>query len=392
MLDFLQLGPDIAGLGEQIAEERRKRDAALDEARAAFAAMPPRDELLALFETSKTSWLQAYPAEEPTAVFTSGEVPDDYTAGAADGSQIVPGRHEPLPYYIINVGSVLIRYGEKRASDLSSVPKLGDLGSVDDGFSVRGMELRREPFVAGERLSAEMGALHDMAQKTAAPAVLFFDGSLIFWSLEHSRPPERRKAIMEKLFAFFRSCEKSNLLPAGYISYPGSRDVINNLALLSCDQLPADCDRCRRERPDPATRPCSRFAALTDGDLFAGILEKGQRSAVFENRDSNITREYEAIAGEGGRIRYFYLRNDYEVARVEFPAALGDAPETIGMLHSLILDQCVKGKGYPRALALAHEYALVSGAEARAFRELVEAKALPRLPSPKERAKRRRGI
>ena len=199
MLDFSQLGPDIAGLGERIAEERRKRDAVLEEARAAFAAMPPRDGLLTLLEASKTSWLQAYPAEEPTAVFASGEVPDDYTAGAADGSQIVPGRHEPLPYYIINVGKVLIRYGDNRGSDLSSAPKLGDLGSVDDGFSVRGMELRREPFVAEERLSAELDALRDMARKASAPAVLFFDGSLIFWSLEHSLPPERRKAIIEKL-------------------------------------------------------------------------------------------------------------------------------------------------------------------------------------------------
>jgi len=392
MLDFSQLGPDIVGLGERIAEERRKRDAVLKEARAAFAAMPPRDEMLSLLEDSKTSWLQAYPAEEPTAVFTSGEVPDDYTAGAADGSQVVPGRHEPLPYYIINIGKVLIRYGDNRGSEMASIPKLGDLGSVDDGFSVRGMELRREPFVAEERLSAELDALRDMAQKAAAPAVLFFDGSLIFWSLQNSRPPERRKAIVEKLFAFFGSCEKGNLLPAGYISYPGSRDVINDLALHSCDRLPADCDRCRRERPDPAARPCSRFAALTDGELFAGILDKGQRSAVFENRDSDITKEYEAIRGEVGRIRYFYLRNDYEVARVEFPAALGDTPETIEMMQSLILDQCAKGKGYPRALALAHEYALVSGTEARAFRELVEAKALPRLPSPKERLKRRRGI
>ncbi len=392
MLDFTKLSGDIASLGERITEERAKREAVIKKACAAFAKIPPRDELTALLKDSETSWLQAYPIEEPTGIISTGEAPTSYSAAAADGSQVVPGRHEPLPYYVINIGKAIIRYGDDPGSDLTSTPKLGDLGSVDDGFSVRGMELRREPFVAEERLAAELDALGEMTKEIDHPAVLFFDGSLIYWSLQNSRPPERSKAIIEKLFRFFDKCKNNRLYPTGYISYPGSRDVINDLALLSCDRLPADCDRCRRDRPNPNERPCSRFAALTDGEIFAGLLAIGQRSAVFENRDSDIIREYEAISGDEGRIRYFYLRNDYEVARVEFPASLGENPETIATLHSLILDQCAKGNGYPRVLALAHEYALVGGAEARAFRELVETKALPRLASPKERAKRRRGI
>ena len=100
---------------------------------------------------------------------------------------------------------------------------------------------------------------------------------------------------------------------------------------------------CRRERCDPTERPCSRFAALTDGELLSGVLEKGQRSAVFENRDSDIIREYENLNGEGGRIRYFYLKNDYEVARVEFPALLSSCISAIDMLHSLTIDQCANG-------------------------------------------------
>ncbi|MCP4231957.1 MAG: DNA double-strand break repair nuclease NurA, partial [bacterium] len=269
---------------------------------------------------------------------------------------------------------------------------LGDMLRTEDDSSVRGVEMRREPFIAEERLIGELDALREMAEIADAPAVAYFDGSLILWSLEHSRPPQRRVEIVKRLLGVFDTCRERGIVPAGYISFPGSRDIVNDLALLACDRLPANCDTCRRERKNPGDRPCTPYALLTDGELLPGVLSAGERSATFENRDSKINDDYVKLGGPDNLIRYFYLRNDYEVARVEFPAWATDMKGALDTLHAITLDQCDKGNGYPRALALAHEYALVSGAESRSFRDIIEAKALPRLPSPKELAKRRRKI
>ncbi|MCP4231375.1 MAG: hypothetical protein GY771_14675, partial [bacterium] len=118
MLDFSKLSGELSSIGERIEEERRIRGKLLDKARASFAEMPPLSELLSLIENSKTSWLHAYPAETPTHTASAPPVPDDYTALAADGSQIAPGRHDPVPYYIINIGKVSIRYGDNTKSEL----------------------------------------------------------------------------------------------------------------------------------------------------------------------------------------------------------------------------------------------------------------------------------
>jgi hypothetical protein len=393
VLDFTKISGELASMGARIEDERRLRGELIGNARASFAKMPPADELHSILPpNSTTSWLHAYPVERPTNVAPPPSVPDSYTALAADGSQIAPGRHDPVPYYIINVGKVSIRYGENAMSELASSPILGDMLQTEDDYSVRGFEVRREPFIAEERLIGELEALCAISETAEAPAVAYFDGSLILWSLEHSRPPQRKAEIVKKLMGFFGVCRERGIVPAGYISFPGSRDIVNDLALLACDRLPANCDACRRERKNPGDRPCTPYASLTDAELLFDVLSPGERSATFENRDSKINDDYVKLGGADNLIRYFYLRNDYEIARIEFPAWVYETKNALNTLHAIALDQCVKGGGYPRVLALAHEYALISGAESRAFRDLIEAKALPRLPSPKELAKRHRKI
>ncbi len=44
----------------------------------------------------------------------------------------------------------------------------------------------------------------------------------------------------------------------------------------------------------------------------------------------------------------------------------------LNLTHSLVLDQCRRGQGYPVALSEAHEQAVVTGADRENFWELVE--------------------
>jgi hypothetical protein len=70
-------------------------------------------------------------------------------------------------------------------------------------------------------------------------------------------------------------------------------------------------------------------------------------------------------------IAFFYLNVGAEVVRVEIPAWAARRPELVGLVHALCLDQARKGRGYPVALAEAHECAIVRGADRAAFLNLL---------------------
>ena len=65
----------------------------------------------------------------------------------------------------------------------------------------------------------------------------------------------------------------------------------------------------------------------------------------------------------------------------------------ISLGHSLIVDQCQRGQGYPVVITEAHEQAVVTGRDRQLFREMVaetlERQGLPAYTSQKERSKQR---
>jgi len=61
-----------------------------------------------------------------------------------------------------------------------------------------------------------------------------------------------------------------------------------------------------------------------------------------------------------------------EIARVEIPTWVAENEELTNLVHSLVLDQCQRGHGYPVALMEAHEKAVVTIADRERFWQLVE--------------------
>jgi NurA-like 5'-3' nuclease len=61
-----------------------------------------------------------------------------------------------------------------------------------------------------------------------------------------------------------------------------------------------------------------------------------------------------------------------EIARVEIPQWVAENDEWLNLVHAVIYDQAQKGRGYPVALAEAHEQAVVRGAERELFYEMLE--------------------
>ncbi|GAG47308.1 unnamed protein product, partial [marine sediment metagenome] len=81
---------------------------------------------------------------------------------------------------------------------------------------------------------------------------------------------------------------------------------------------------------------------------------------------------------------------------VEIPRWVATDEGLLDLVHTLVLDQCRRGQGYPVALSEAHEKAVVTGADREQFWQLVELSLveehLPTRTSAKSQSKRTRWI
>ena len=75
---------------------------------------------------------------------------------------------------------------------------------------------------------------------------------------------------------------------------------------------------------------------------------------------------------QGHNIHFFYVHAGNEIGRIEVPSWVAEDEGLLGLTHSLIVDQCRRGPGYPSALMESLEQAVVTGSDRRHFAELVE--------------------
>ena len=234
--------------------------------------------------------------------------------------------------------------------------------------------------VSAQRSKMELEALAQLAQEAredGKTTVALSDGTLILWTLE-GKPADFRKAALKDSLALFERFRVQETPLAGYISQPGSRDVVNALQVGLCPLDAADCDRCPFAGkgdelfPSDSTGasaeelPCAAIEGVTDRTLFDRLLKPGERSGVFGS-SSKILNDYGAH-----RTRFFYVNVGYETGRVEVPAWVATDEALLGLVHTCVVDQAEKGDGYPIALAEAHEQAVVRGPDRELFYKLLE--------------------
>jgi hypothetical protein len=201
-------------------------------------------------------------------------------------------------------------------------------------------------------------------------AVALVDGSLIMWSLEAYPDFVSRLFLENGFLTYLEQIRKLNAdreIPiASYISFPRSRDVANALKVALCPLDKVDSDKCAECK----TRECDFVDGVSDRDLFAAILRSGERSALFIS-PSTIQKRY----GKN-LVHFFYLKLDEEIARIEIPQWVAQDEKRLNLAHTLILDQCKRGQGYPAALGEAHEKAVITGADRDNFWQMVEAQLI----------------
>lgn len=339
---------------------------------------------------SKTTWLVAEPLEKLDNVYPLPATPTEFCLLATDGSHIDVDRHHSTYCYLINISSISLQYGSKPDAAIQSEPKLysedADLKIVSpDGFReipIEGNLLGMKRSVEECRKLAELASSVPENSETLA----LLDGTLILWNLE-AYPEFVSQELLDKEFLSHLETikelnQKRRMALASYISYPRSVDVVNALRVALCPRELVDSDKCSTCR----TRECYALSTIHDRELFSHLLKPGERSALFIS-PSRIQKRYGHHL-----VHFFYVKLENEVARLEIPLWVARDEKLLNLTHSLIIDQCQRGQGYPVALSEAHEKAVITVSDRENFWHLLDNSMmnvhLPATDSAKSQSKR----
>jgi hypothetical protein len=349
---------------------------------------------------SKVTWLIGIAHDQISAKSVASNLPKPHTVVAVDGSHIDVDRHSPARCYLINIGTCQLTYGPEADAKLSSQ---ATLYATDQDLVISDPESSRTQQIEGPLLGLKRTILEITSLANAletlpdgGPVVGLLDGSLILWELASQAYPDfiRRhllhKGLLPALDRLHEEASSRPLALAAYISLPRSTDVVNLLRLHHCPYEPANCDLHCRQIP-AGQRGCDPVNGLLDRDIFGSYLDPGERSQVF-GTTSQIVQQYYGIH----QVYFFYVNTGEEIGRVEIPQWVARDPDRLDLVHTLILDQCNRGQGYPVALSEAHEQAVVTAADRLHFEHLVEEtlqlEMLPTSTSQKSRSKRTRWV
>jgi len=287
------------------------------------------------------------------AVYDIQPYTDPYCAVSVDGSQIYPDRHQAVACYLINIGAVVFPYGISDSVVLQSDPHIfqGRDTLFDHATSTDMVNAKRQEL----ELQAGLAWLKQVKERAnEAPALLLFDGSLIFWHLSAHEETVRQQLLVRYL-TIISELYIHDSLCAWYISMPKSKELINVVRLFLCDFIPE-----RKELYEFTDQ-------FVDASIAYFYLQPRQRSTVFQNH-APVSAEYPAPMHP----HFFYIHVGDEIGRVEIPAWIAQDEAKVDLVAQMVLDQCVKGQGYPIVLAEAHEQAVVKGADRDLFYHLIQ--------------------
>lgn len=392
MLDLNLLVKQIEQVGlESFAEREDQADKLAAGQDAIFSVAANPDKFLEKAKASKgrVLWPVAKPLEPIDVPVDVPPHTTPVTVVGVDGSQIMPSHHEVHTCYLLNVGCVVIAYGNSTKPILESRPRLfhrpEDLYPLVDRRRVHIDEL----YVSLERTILELQTLAELAvgsMELRAAVVAFVDGSLIPWSVE--KLSEKYQAhFLERLAATMKVFQDNAIPIVGYLSSSRATDVVNMLRVDICPYDISDC-RVHCGQLNEEAFPCSKIWPLSDRQLFYDKLVKGQRSSAFMS-GAAVMRNWQ----EEQRICFSYIHVGSEIARVEFPGWLMQKPQILEQAFAVVMAQANKGMGYPICLAEAHHLAVIRGHERTKFFELLATRmvdlGLPKIrQSPKETLKR----
>ncbi len=299
-------------------------------------------------------------------------LPPSHSVFATDGSQIAPSHHEVAYCYLINIGRIMLHYGQNRHPLLDSIPEV--YYRPEDLYVSKQWGIRTEEWMGHRRTVLEAQSLAEMACRWVNPPgphqdpnLALVDGSLIYWFLE-GLPLEAREQILPPIQAAWESLRQVKVPLMGYLSASRSSEAMNLLRLEACPHDQPHCaHHCQHYQDNDEKMPCQVFDPLRDATFWGNLLEPGQRGPLWQS-SLRILGLYPAPQ----RVYFCYVNVGLEIARVEFPAWVAEDDALLDQSLAILLAQVNKGFGYPVALAEAHNQAVVRGGDRARFFALLE--------------------
>jgi hypothetical protein len=373
MLDLAKIAGQIPGISqhlqrELIASGKRlesaedlQRQAAKVQAKLVQQQTDFRDRLI---------FAAATPIEPLDQCFDIPPAPYSHSVFATDGSQISPSHHEIAYCYLINIGQIMLHYGQSLHPLLDSLPEV--FYKPEDLYVSRQWGIRLEEWMGYRRTVSEAEMLAEMAcnwvlppgEHHDVPNLALVDGSLIYWFLD-GLPVEARDQILPPILAAGDRLRATRIPMMGYVSASRSTEGLNFLRLHTCEYEHPNCVVNCGDLFEKY--PCQKIDSLRDSTFWANRLQPGQRSPLYHS-NLRILDLYD----EAQRVHFCYVNVGAEVARIEVPAWVVEDQALFDQSLSIMLAQVQKGYGYPVALAEAHNQAVVRGGDRARFFGLLE--------------------
>jgi hypothetical protein len=382
MLDLIRLAQQMQGISQHLAQEAVAAQGRVLMAQRLMQGATQQQASLVATQAEyrdRLSFTAAQPVEPLQTRVDLSPAPVAHTVIATDGSQISPSHHEIAYCYLINVGRVVLHYGQGRFPLLDSLPEV--VYRPEDLYASRQWGISTEEWMGHRRTVAEAVGLADLGEAVRAqfleipapnqteplgadpPLLALVDGSLIYWFLE-TLPGEARDRILPPILESWERLRQLGIPLVGYLSASRSSEGLNFLRLVGCPFPQPNCQHHCGGQAEAA--PCGRFMPLRDAVFWATELMPGQRSPFWRSAASILD-----LYGHH-RVYFCYLNVGAEVARVELPEWVMADPAHCELALRMVLTQVQKGYGYPVALAEAHNQAVVRGGDRSRFFAFLE--------------------
>ena len=366
MLDLTKLAGQMQGISQHLTLEAAASRQRLELAQKLLAqAHAQQAELVQRQQQwrDRILFVAATPVEPVNTRIDLPIPPAVHTVIATDGSQIAPNHHEIAYFYLLNVGRVVLHYGQNRHPLLDSLPEV--FYRPEDLYVSRQWGIRTEEWMGYRRTASEATVLAELACDTpmSVPTLAMVDGSLIYWFLEQL-PEAARDCILPPILDAWSQLQDFGIPLMGYLSASRSGEALNFLRLVACPHQVPDC---MTYCPNQLEKmPCQVLEPLRDNAVWTIELKPGQRTGFWRS-SARILDLYGPHA-----IYFCYVHVGTEIARVELPAWVASDPALLDQSLGLMLAQVQKGYGYPVALAEAHNQAVVRGGDRARFFALLE--------------------
>lgn len=366
MLDLTKLARQMQGLSQHLtleaAASRQRLELAQQHLKKAFEF---QQELVKRQEQwrDRIIFANATPIEPLSTSIDIPVPPKIHTVISTDGSQISPNHHEIAYCYLINIGRVVLHYGQNRHPLLDSLPEV--FYRPEDLYVSRQWGIRTDEWMGFCRTASEITVLAELAcsAKGEVPILAMVDGSLIYWFLEQL-PMDARDRILPPILEAWKQMRDAQIPLMGYLSASRNIDAMNFLRLSACPHPVPDCITYCPNQLEAV--PCKKFDPLRDTVLWATQLKPGQRGPLWRS-NARILELY-----DNQTIYFCYVHVGTEIARIEVPAWVVENQSMFDQALGLMLAQVQKGYGYPVAIAEAHNQAVVRGGDKARFFALLE--------------------